>query len=54
MSRILEMRNAIDAMEMAMMGWPELIDLPETWGEPRHREDLRVPAGILINPKRRG
>ena len=44
--RLHDMRNAIDAMELAMMGWPELIELPEKWGEPRHRSDLgvRVPA----------
>lgn len=40
--KLRDMRNAIDAMELAMMGWPELVDMPETWGEPRHREDLRV------------
>lgn len=37
-----DMRNAINAMELAMMGWIELVDLPETWGEPRHRSELRV------------
>lgn len=37
-----DMRSAIDAMELAMMGWPELVDLPERWGEPRHRPDLKV------------
>lgn len=44
--RLRDMRSAIDAMELAMMGWPELIELPEKWGEPRHRPDLgvRVPA----------
>jgi transcriptional regulator with XRE-family HTH domain len=40
--RAKEMRNAIDAMELAMMGWPELVDLPEKWGEPRHRSELAV------------
>jgi hypothetical protein len=40
-----DMRSAIDAMELAMMGCPELIELPEKWGEPRHRPELgaRVP-----------
>lgn len=37
-----DMRNAIDAMDLALHGWPELIDLPEKWGEPRHRPDLGV------------
>lgn len=37
-----DMRSAIDAMELALMGWPDLIDLPERWGEPRHRPDLKV------------
>lgn len=37
-----DMRSAIDAMELAMMGWPELVDLPEKWGEPRHRSDVKV------------
>lgn len=36
------MRSAIDQMEMAMMGWPELIDLPARWGEPRHRLELGI------------
>ena len=40
--RLRDMRNAIDFLENAMMGWPELVDLPERWGEPRHRDDLRV------------
>lgn len=40
--RLRDMRNAIDAMELAMMGWPELVDLPEKWGEPRHRDELGV------------
>jgi hypothetical protein len=40
--RLRDMRNAIDAMEIAMMGWPELLDLPDLWGEPRHRPDLGV------------
>lgn len=37
-----DMRNAIDAMELAMMGFGDLVDLPEKWGEPRHRDDLGV------------
>jgi hypothetical protein len=37
-----DMRNSIDAMEIALMGWPELINLPKTWGEPRHRPGLGV------------
>ena len=38
------MRAAIDAMETAMMGWPELIDLPEKWGEPRHHDGMAQEA----------
>lgn len=37
-----DMRSAIDAMELAMMGFGDLVDLPEKWGEPRHRDDLGV------------
>ena len=40
-----EMRSAIDAMELAMMGWPALVNLPEKWGKeggPRHRDELGV------------
>jgi hypothetical protein len=37
-----DMRSAIDVMELAMMGWPELTECPEKWGEPRHRDDLGV------------
>ena len=40
-----DMRNAIDRMELAMMG-TELVDLPEKWGEPRHRSDLRVTLSM--------
>lgn len=40
--RLRDMRDAIDMMELAMMGWPELIDLPEKWGEPRHHDELGV------------
>ena len=38
------MRNAIDMMELAMMGWPELVELPEKWGEPRHCPDVKVSS----------
>jgi hypothetical protein len=41
-----DMRNAIDAMEIAMMGFGELVDLPRTWGEPRHRSDLGVTLKV--------
>jgi hypothetical protein len=40
--RLEHMRHAIDMMEGALMRWPELVDLPEKWGEPRHRGDIRV------------
>lgn len=42
-NRALEMRNAIDMMEGALMRWPELMDLPEKWatgGGERHRREL--------------
>ena len=37
-----DMRSAIDAMELALMGFGDLVDLPEKWGEPKHRDDLSV------------
>lgn len=37
-----EMRRAIDAMEIAMMGLGDFADLPHKWGEPRHRPELGV------------
>ena len=43
-----KMRSAIDAMELAMMGWPELVDLPEKWGThggPPHDDKL----GVMIS-----
>lgn len=36
------MRDAIDAMELALMGMPNLVDLPEKWKEPRHPSELGV------------
>lgn len=36
------MRNAIDRIEIVLQGWPELVNLPDQWGEPRHRGDIRV------------
>lgn len=35
-----DMRNAIDMIEGALMRWPELMDLPEKWGDPRHHREL--------------
>lgn len=40
LERALEMRNAIDQIELALNGWPEVMDLPEMWGEPRHHREL--------------
>lgn len=39
------MLAAIEDMESALCGATSLIDLPDTWGEPRHRDSLGV------NPK---
>lgn len=36
------MRAAIDRMELALMGMPGLVDLPEQWKEPRHPAELGV------------
>ena len=36
------MRLAIDLMEGALCRATSLIDLPEAWGEPRHRSDLGI------------
>lgn len=41
-----DMRRAIDAMELAMMGFGNLVDLPRCWGEPRHRGDLGVRLDV--------
>ena len=36
------MRAAIDQMELAMMGFGNMADLVQSWGEPRHRAELGV------------
>lgn len=41
-----DMRNAIDRMELAMMGTQEIIGLPEAWGEPRHRGEISVTVKL--------
>lgn len=41
-----DMRSAIDAMELAMMDLPEMIELPQRWGEPRFGD--HVIAHIYI------
>ncbi len=41
-----DMRNAIDRMELAMMGFGVLIDLPRQWGEPRHRDGIGVELKV--------
>lgn len=43
-SKYAELRTAIDMMEGALMRCPEIIDLPEKWGEPR----LRGQVGTTI------
>lgn len=42
------MRNAIDRMELTMMGTQEIIGLPEKWGEPRHRDDITVTVKLTV------
>lgn len=39
-TKIRKMRHAIDMVEGALQRWPELMRLPEMWGEPRHRREL--------------
>ena len=41
-----DMRNAIDAMELALMGFGDLVELPRKWGEPRHRDELGVKLPV--------
>ena len=41
-----DMRNAINDMELALMGAPELIDLPERWGEPRFMDHIYTTINI--------
>lgn len=41
-----DMRAAIDAMELAMMGFGDLVELPLKWGEPKHRDDLGVTLKV--------
>lgn len=36
------MRDAIDRMELALMGFSNLESLPRSWGEPRHHAELGV------------
>jgi hypothetical protein len=40
--KAVRMRHAIDAMELALHGAPSLVELPEKWGDPRHRDTLGV------------
>lgn len=40
------MREAIDRMELAMMGTQEIVGLPEAWGEPRHRDEIGVTVKL--------
>lgn len=40
--QVKDMRAAIDAMEIAMMGFGDIVDLPGKWGEPRHRDGVGV------------
>lgn len=37
-----EMRNAIDGIESALMGFDNLVDLPEKWGEPRFGSHVKA------------
>lgn len=39
---VRDLRNAIDRMELTMMGVPEILDLPKKWGEPPMRPDATV------------
>lgn len=41
-----EMRHAIDMLEGALMGFGGLVELPRTWGEPRHRNELGVTLKV--------
>ena len=36
-----DMRNAIDRMELALMGFGDLVELPRRWGEPRMGNHVR-------------
>lgn len=40
--KLRDMRNAIDQIESALMGFGDLVDLPGKWGVPRHRPELGV------------
>lgn len=44
--KLRDMRNAIDQIESALMGFGDLVDLPKAWGEPRHRPELGVKLPV--------
>ena len=46
MRQAREMRLAIDMIEIALMGFGDLVDLPRKWGEPRHPADLRISLPV--------
>lgn len=44
--KLRDMRHAIDMIEGALMGFGDLVDLPQKWGEPRHRDGLGVTLPV--------
>lgn len=44
--KLRDMRNAIDQIESALMGFGDLVDLPAKWGAPRHREEIGVKLPV--------
>ena len=52
--KIKEMRSAIDAMEIAMMGWPELLDIPENCAlDETDSDDIELEVKITWGHLRR-
>lgn len=47
--QVKEMRHAIDQIELALMGFGELVDLPERWGEPRMGDHVRPLLDVKVS-----
>lgn len=51
LTRAMEMRNAIDALESALMGYGDLVDLPRTFIGAR--DDLKLAPPVTAGQMRR-
>lgn len=47
-TKILEMRQAIDHIEGALMRFGDLVDFPDRWGEPRLPDTVTVTITVSV------